>query len=298
MFETMNAKYIIILARPEQWVKNFFVALPLFFSGALLDLEEWSRTVIAFFAFSFMASAVYCLNDIRDIESDKAHPRKCVRPLASGKVSVQTAWLLMAVLIAASCATCFLPGSGQSLSVLGVVFFYLALNIAYCLRLKQYAIVDVFIVSFGFVLRVAAGGFACDIWLSPWIILLTYLIALFLAFAKRRDDVALRERTGLITRKNTVRYNLDFLNLTLGIIGAVSIVCYILYTVSPDVEARMGSRYVYTTSIFVLAGILRYLQVSIVDTKSGSPTKILLHDRFIQTCIALWLLLFLIIIYL
>ena len=294
----MKLKYIVRLIRLEQWVKNAFVVLPLFFSGSLLDVIAWRHALIAFMAFSFMASAVYCLNDIRDVEADKTHPKKRFRPLASGQVSVRAAYIAMSLLMITAFGTCLALGGTQAYELLAVVSFYLVLNIAYCLRLKQFAIVDVFIVSFGFVLRVAAGGFACEIWLSPWIILLTYLIALFLAFAKRRDDVVLRERTGVVTRKNTVGYNLDFLNLTLGIIGAVTIVCYILYTVSHDVETRLGSRYVYTTSIFVLAGILRYLQVTIVEARSGSPTKILLHDRFIQVCVALWLVSFLIIIYL
>ena len=122
--------------------------------------------------------------------------------------------------------------------------------------------------------------------------------ALFLAFAKRRDDVVIRQETGKITRKNIVRYNLEFLNQTLSIIGAITIVCYIIYTVSPEVEARMNSQYVYITSIFVLAGILRYLQITIVDIHSGSPTKIMLHDRFIQICLFLWACLFAFIIYL
>lgn len=294
----MNPKYIIKLIRPEQWVKNLFVALPLFFSGSLLDTQGWYDTTIAFLAFSFIASAIYCLNDIRDVKADKAHPKKCHRPIASGKVSISTARVIMAILIIASFGVCFLLNNGRTAALLGVISLYLVMNIAYCLKLKQYAIIDVFIVSFGFVLRIAAGGFACGIWLSPWIVSLTFLIALFLAFAKRRDDVVMRERTGVVTRKNTLRYNLDFLNQTLSIIGSITIVCYILYTVSPDVEARMSSRYVYITSVFVLAGILRYLQVSIVDVRSGSPTKILLRDKFIQLCIVFWLLSFLIIIYL
>lgn len=294
----MNPLYIIKLIRPEQWVKNLFVALPLFFSGSLLDGWSWRQTAIVFIAFSLMASSIYCLNDIMDIEADKTHPKKCLRPLASGKVSVKSAWLVMIGLIITSCGCCLLLNSNQTFIVIGIIAFYLFMNIAYCLKLKQYAIIDVFIISFGFVLRIAAGGFACDIWLSPWIVSLTFLIALFLAFAKRRDDVVLRESTGKVMRKNTVRYNLDFLNQTLSIIGSVTIVCYILYTVSPDVETRMSSKYVYVTSIFVLAGILRYMQASIVDIKSGSPTKILLHDRFIQCCVILWLLSFLVIIYL
>ncbi len=294
----MTLKSIIKILRPHQWVKQMFVVLPLFFSGSLLDAWCWRQAVVAFMAFSFMASAIYCLNDIRDVEADRRHPKKKFRPLAAGEMSISGAYALMAVLVMASAGTCLLSDAAQAPGLTCAVGAYLALNVAYCLKLKQYAIVDVFIVSSGFVLRVVAGGVACGVWLSPWLISMTFLIALFLAFAKRRDDVVLHEKTGLVARRNTERYNLDFLNQTLGIIGAVTMVCYIIYTVSPEVETRMGSRYVYVTALFVLAGILRYLQVALVDDRSGSPTKILLHDRFIQCCMAMWVLVFVIIIYL
>lgn len=294
----MTLKSIVRLLRPHQWVKQLFVVLPLFFSGSLLNLWCWRQAAIAFMAFSAMASAIYCLNDIRDIEVDRRHPKKRYRPLAAGEVSVRSAYALMAGLVMASLGICLLSDAAQELPLMGIVCLYLVLNVAYCLKLKQYAIVDVFIVSLGFVLRVVAGGVASDTWLSPWLISMTFLIALFLAFAKRRDDVVLHQKTGQVTRRNTERYNLDFLNQTLGIIGAVTMVCYIIYTVSPEVEMRMGSRHVYVTSLFVLAGILRYLQVAIVDYKSGSPTKILLRDKFIQGCIAMWIFVFVIIIYL
>lgn len=171
------------------------------------------------------------------------------------------------------------------------------LNIAYCLKLKLFAIIDVFIVASGFVLRLVAGGVACDIWLSPWIVSLTFLLALFLAFAKRRDDVVQYELKGSITRKNVNRYNRAFLDQVLGLIGAIIIVCYVMYAVSPDVEARLDSQYVYVTSVFVLAGILRYLQLTIVDSRSGSPTAVLYRDRFIQSCVACWILMFMFILY-
>lgn len=292
----MKILSVIRLMRPFQWAKNVFVALPLFFSGSMLDPWCWRQTIVTIIAYSLMASSIYCLNDIRDVDADRSHPRKRHRPIASGTVGMITAKALTVCLIVVSLACCLLLGE-YAVPTGGVLAVYLVLNIAYCLKLKQYAIVDVFIVSFGFVLRLLAGGIACHIWLSPWIVCMTFLLALFLAFAKRRDDVVLRESRGVVTRGNTTRYNLEFLNQTLSILGAVTIVCYIIYAVSPEVEARMESHYVYLTSVFVLAGILRYLQVAIVFAHSGSPTKILLHDRFIRWCIVLWLLLFFFIIY-
>jgi len=244
-----------------------------------------------------MASSIYCLNDIKDAEDDRCHPKKRLRPIASGEISIKLASIVMITLSACSLSCCFLLGD-SALNVAGILLLYLFLNIAYCLELKRFAIIDVFIISSGFVLRLVAGGISCHIWLSPWIVSMTFLIALFLAFAKRRDDVVLYKETGTIARRNIVRYNIEFMNQVLGLIGAITIVCYIIYTVSPEVVARFKNDYVYVSSIFVLAGILRYLQVAIVDVRSGSPTKILMHDRFIQSCIVLWIFVFILIIYL
>lgn len=288
---------IFRLIRPMQWVKNGFVFVPLFFGGKLLDPECWIAALWVFMSFSLMASSIYCLNDIKDVEADRAHPRKRLRPIASGEVSVKLAYAIMACLIFGALSIPLLVNGAQKMHVVVILVLYLVLNILYCLKLKQYAIVDVFTVSLGFVLRLVCGGVACDIWLSPWIICMTFLLALFLAFAKRRDDVVLHDTKGIVSRKNILRYNIPFMNQVLGIIGSVTIVCYIIYTVSPEVERRLGSDYVFVTSIFVLAGILRYLQVSMVDLKSGSPTKILMQDRFIQYCILCWLFVFAIILY-
>lgn len=289
---------LIKLLRPAQWLKNMFVFLPLFFGGKLLDMASWYDAIIAFIAFSLAASSIYCLNDIKDVEADKMHPKKRFRPIASGAVSVTTGVVTMLILILLSTSLPFLAlHSKAGINLSTVIGLYIVLNFAYCLKLKQFALVDVMIIAIGFVLRVMAGGVACNIWLSPWIVLMTFLLALFLAFAKRRDDVIMRERTGIVSRPNTLRYNLEFLNQTLGLIASITIVCYIIYTVQPDVESRMSSSYVYVSSIFVIAGILRYLQSAIVDARTGSPTKIVMHDRFVQSCIVGWIITFLIILY-
>lgn len=289
---------MVLLMRPHQWVKNIFVLLPLFFGGQLLNALCWREAILTFVAFSFMASAVYCLNDLRDVEADRLHPSKCKRPLASGKIKPSDAITLMVILILSSIAISYFLLGPSNVKVSLILLSYLFLNILYCLKLKQYAIIDVFIVSFGFVLRLLAGGVACDIWLSPWIVLMTFLLSLFLAFAKRRDDVIIYESEQIKVRKNVKQYNLPFLNQTLGLLGAIIIVCYIMYCVSPSVEARFDNDYVYVTSVFVLAAILRYLQISIVDQRSGSPTKVLFHDRFIQICLLLWFASFAFILYL
>lgn len=289
---------ILKLIRPHQWLKNVFVLIPMFFGGSLLDPEDIRASLLTFLAYSFVASSVYCFNDINDVEADRRHPVKCKRPLASGAVSMGTAWMLMALMfVLAALMTALLGDRGHILKVGGVLLFYYILNICYCAKLKQYAIVDVCIVAFGFVLRVLAGGFATDITLSKWLVLMTFLLTLFLSFAKRRDDVLRMNETGEPPRKNTIRYNLTFINQAITITASVTLVCYIMYTVSPEVVARLGSDQLYLTSVFVLLGLLRYMQITVVDKKSGDPTKIMLRDRFTQLVVVLWALTFLILIY-
>lgn len=289
---------ILKLIRPHQWLKNVFVLIPMFFGGSLLDPEDIRASLLTFLAYSFVASSVYCFNDINDVEADRRHPVKCKRPLASGAVSMGTAWMLMALMfVLAALMTALLGDRGHILKVGGVLLFYYILNICYCAKLKQYAIVDVCIVAFGFVLRVLAGGFTTDITLSKWLVLMTFLLTLFLSFAKRRDDVLRMNETGEPPRKNTIRYNLTFINQAITITASVTLVCYIMYTVSPEVVARLGSDLLYLTSVFVLLGLLRYMQITVVDKKSGDPTKIMLRDRFTQLVVVLWALTFLILIY-
>ena len=291
---------ILKLLRPQQWVKNLFVFLPLFFDRHLFDVEYLLPCVLVFFAFCFAASGIYCLNDIIDVEADRKHPEKCKRPIASGAVSQRAGYIIMAVCFIISLALlAFIhrPDGRNGLLFL-VVGGYVVMNIAYSLKLKQLAIIDVFIIAIGFVLRVLAGGMATGIFLSHWIVLLTFLLTLFLAFAKRRDDVVALEKSGVAMRQSVNRYNLPFMNLAISIIASITMVCYIMYSVSPRVVERFNSPYVYLTSLFVLAGIIRYLQITVVDVQSGSPTKVLLKDRFIQGCVICWLVTFALILYL
>ena len=192
--------------------------------------------------------------------------------------------------------TLFLLPDNQ-MKTAGVIFFYWVLNIAYCLFLKQHAIIDVCVIAFGFVLRIISGGLATGIGLSKWIVLMTFLLMLFLSFAKRRDDVLRMNETGHAPRKNTSRYNLTFINQAITITASVTLVCYIMYTMSPEVIANFHTSNLYLTSVFVLLGLLRYIQIAVVDKKSGDPTKVILNDRFIQLIVLGFGLTFLIIIY-
>lgn len=289
-------KKTLLLIRPQQWIKNGFVLIPMFFGGRLLNADDAIASVVTFFAFSFAASAIYCFNDIVDVDADRRHPVKCHRPIASGAVSVPTAYALMAVLVLLSALLLFfLPQRAGETA--GIVAFYFLLNMAYCIWLKRHAIIDVCTVAFGFVLRILAGGMACDVAVSNWLVLMTFLLALFLSFAKRRDDVLRMNETGEPPRRNTIRYNITFVNQAITITGTVTLVCYIMYTVSPEVVSRFHAPYLYLTSIFVLVGLLRYMQLTVVDEVSGDPTKILLRDRFTQAIVVAWIMAFLLIIY-
>ena len=288
-------KYIRLI-RPSHWVKNMFVFMPLFFGHQLLNIPLLLNAMVMCVSFSFIASAVYCLNDIIDVEADRRHPVKCKRPIASGDVSVPTAYLMMFILIAMSISVLFLSSVGV-VSGICVIVAYLLMEIAYCLKLKRYAIIDVCMLSLGFVLRIIAGGVVTDIVISHWLVMMTFLLTLFLGIAKRRDDVLKMMSTGIAPRHNTKRYNLTFVNNAITITASVMLVCYIMYTVSPEVTENFHTRYLYLTSIFVLIGLLRYMQLAVVDEKTGDPTKILLHDRFTQLVVAAWGLTFLLIIY-
>ena len=286
--------HIIRLLRPLQWMKNVFVLAPLFFTGRLLDWSLLAPTLVVFAAFCLAASSIYCLNDVSDVESDRLHPKKRLRPIASGAVSVDAGYATMTVCMLLALLLSFSAGFQSFVCLL----LYLVINVGYCLKLKQIAIVDVVLIAMGFVLRVLAGGLVAGIWISEWLVLMTFLLTLLLALAKRNDDFRLFVQTGHEPRKSITGYNRDFINQAVSILAAVTLVCYIMYTMSPDVIQRMGTRYVYLTIFWVLAGLLRYMQNMIVYGRSGSPTKAMVKDRFLLLCVIGWILSFFIIIYL
>lgn len=272
--------------------------MPLFFSGGLFHTQDFSLTCWLFVAFSLAASSIYCFNDIIDIDNDRTHHKKKQRPIASGAVSVPQAYTLMLTLLCLSVFVLFVSGLSRNIAVAALLGSYYLINIAYSLRLKHYPIVDVFIIATGFLIRVIIGGYATGTLLSHWIIQMTFLLALFLAFCKRRDDVVIFSSTGIKPRQNTDRYTLEFINPAIAIIAAVTLVCYIMYSTSAEVTQRFQSQYVYVTSLFVLAGFLRYLHVTIVYGQSGNPVQTLVKDRFLQASLLGWIAAFFTIIYL
>lgn len=286
-------KDILKLIRLQQYVKNLFIFLPLFFAGQITDLSLLFDAVMAFIAFSLSASALYILNDCLDIEADRLHPIKKLRPLVSGAISIKTAVILLGI-FSITGALLMQYVSSQALIFLCV---YVTLNICYSYYLKHIAIIDICIISAGFVLRLFVGASVTNIQLSQWIVIMTFLLALFLALAKRRSDLLLLKSTGKKMRQVIDGYNLQLVDNSMAIMSSVVIVTYLLYTTSAEVTSRLNNDYLYLTSMFVVLGIMRYMQIAFVEKDSGSPTKILLGDKFTQLTIIAWALSFAWIIY-
>ncbi|MEC3874738.1 decaprenyl-phosphate phosphoribosyltransferase [Chryseobacterium salviniae] len=290
-------KYFKLL-RVEQWVKNLFVFVPLFFSGNIQNIDLLTKSIFAFIIFSLAASAVYILNDYNDIEADRKHPEKRRRPLASGAISKHQAIGILAGLIIADIALVFFAQVYFQHSLwkfATIIGSYFVMNLAYTFRLKHVAIIDISIIALGFVLRVLAGGYITGISISQWAILLTFVLALVLAIGKRRGELINAQISGK-TRKALDGYNVQFADIALSISVTLAIVCYLMFTLSPEVQAKFHQRVFYTV-IFVVFAFLRYLQQTLVYNRTESPTKIVYRDRYIQATLLLWVAAFLIQIY-
>lgn len=271
--------------RVHQWVKNIFIFMPLFFSFKFTDVSLLIANIWSFIGFSFIASTIYIVNDWCDYKADMLHPEKKHRPIASGAVSRKEALILLIILFFISFT--IYVGVLKNMEALYLIIGYFVLNLLYSFKLKHIPVVDISIVAVGFVIRVFVGGIVIDTPISQWLIVMTFLLALLLALGKRRDDVIIYEKTGNKTRKNIDGYNLIFANAGIIIITAVILVAYIMYTMSEEVIARNGNN-LYLTSLFVIIGLLRYLQIIFVDENSGSPTKIFFKDHFLHVIIILW----------
>ncbi len=285
---------VLKLIRIHQYVKNLFIFMPIFFVGSIHDMNLFYPACIAFVSFSLITGAVYIFNDIQDINEDKLHPRKQHRPLAAGNISIKCGLLIMLFLLVLGSALMYLT----SIQALAITYVYIAMNVLYSILLKSIAIVDVSIIAIGFVLRLVIGSIVTDVPLSMWIVVLTFFLALFIALAKRRDDMLILEQTGKSLRASLNGYNLKFLDASLVIIAAVNIVTYLLYTISSEMTFRGNADYLYFSTLFVIIGMLRYLQVTFIKHNSGSPFKVIINDRFLQVTIIMWLAFFIWVLYL
>jgi 4-hydroxybenzoate polyprenyltransferase len=292
LINLLDLEYLKLL-RPKDWAKNLFLFLPLFFGRKFTDLHLLNLVALGFVAFSCIASSIYIINDYRDREDDRKHPVKCKRPLASGAVSPTSALVICAVLIVAGFTMALLIREKFAV----VLAIYFLVNLGYSLGLKSIAILDLILLAAGFVLRIKAGSVISYVPLSEWIVIMVFLLAIFMAIGKRRDDVLLKLSTGTDMRKSIKGYNLELLNVLLALVSAIIVVAYLMYCMDPATIANMGTYRLYYTSVFVMAGIMRYLQIIYVAADAGSPTKILYKDRFIQITLLLWMASFFIILY-
>lgn len=286
-------KDIILLIRPAHWTKNLFILIPAFFAGSIFQLDKLQDTLLGIISFSLVASSIYIFNDLLDIEADKIHPLKKERPLAAGSVSKNNAIIILSILLISGFSIAWLLHP----NFLILVACYVILNIGYSLGLKNVSIVDLFIVAIGFLIRIYCGGVLSNVNVSHWLSIMILLLSLFLVLAKRRDDLILQSNSHSIIRKSSTKYNLEFINACLTVFAAVIVVAYIMYTVSAEAVQHFESKYLYSTTLFVIAGIMRYLQITIVEQNSGSPTKILIKDKFILLTILCWIISFYLIIY-
>ena len=271
--------------RPEQWLKNGFVLAPIVFSGLIGDPDAWLRPVLAVAAFCAASSAVYLVNDVIDRDADRSHPIKKDRAIASGEVSVATA-LSVAVLLVAAAAVVSIWLGGWFPAVLGA---YVVLVLLYSALLTRAVFLDVLVVAAGFVLRVVGGAVAIDVPVSRWILVVTYLLALYLALGKRRSELVLLGAEAGNHRVVLGHYTLPMVDQAISVVLGATVLAYALYTVAPDTVAKVGSEGLLATVPIVLYGLFRYLYLLHRHELGGSPTKALLTDRPLLVCVVVWL---------
>jgi decaprenyl-phosphate phosphoribosyltransferase len=262
--------------RPHQWVKNLFVAAALVFSRHLTNGEYVLRTAIAVLAFCMLSGAVYAFNDVRDVEADRAHPTKKNRPIASGALSERAALTASIVLAVIALAGCLV----LSWKLAAIAALYLAQNVAYSVKLKHIAFIDVGVIATGFILRVLAGAAAIDVKASGWLLICTALIAIFFGLGKRAHELAWAERTGQAheTRASLAGYRIPVVRAAMFVTGIVTCVAYLAYTVDNHTVTFFKTDELPYSSPFVALGILRFLSLALWYPKGESPTEAMLKD--------------------
>lgn len=280
---------MILVLRPKQWIKNLFIFFPVFFGGKLTSANAAVETLIAFAGFCFLTSAVYILNDLSDVNEDRLHPQKKFRPIASGKLSFPLAVAEMIVALFIGFGIFFCLEKTYDAIVWSTA--YLLLNIAYTFKLKQISIIDTVTIACGFVIRLYLGSAVSSIALSNWIIIMVFIAALLLAIGKRRDDLVNYHENRHISRRNIQLYSIEYLNVILSVLAAVLVVIYIQYVLSAEAPAQTNG-YLFLTIPFVLTGLLRYLQIVLVEKKEADPSAIIWKDTFLQLVLIGWLFLF------
>jgi len=270
-------KELLITMRPSQWYKNLILFISIIFSFNIKNLEMWSIAIFAFVIFCLLSGGEYIINDIIDLEKDKKHPKKQKRPIASGKLKLNYALISAIILIVGGItASYFINIPFMILSI-----SYVLLILLYSLRLKHLIIVDLLVISIGFVISAIAGGVAINVFISPWLIVCTFLLALFLAIAKRRHELVLLGDEGKNHRKILSEYSTNVLDQMMSIATAALIISYSMYTFLSN------NYYMMLTIPFAIYGIFRYLFL-VHSTNFGGEAEMLFKDKGMQICIVLW----------
>jgi 4-hydroxybenzoate polyprenyltransferase len=277
---------MIRLARPHQWIKNTLVGAALVFSQRLFDPLDVLLTAVAFVAFCALSSAGYVLNDIVDRDADRLNPEKSDRPLARGDLTVAAA-SRMGLMLA---AIAMVLSAALGWKFAGIALLYAALQFAYSLWAKHHVVIDVIAVALGFVMRAFAGGVAIHVGVSPWLAFITFVLALFLVLARRRHELIVLGDSATAHRGSLAQYSVRLVDQMISIVAGATLVSYMIYTASAEVEAKLGTPYLYLTVPFVAFGILRYLYLIDERNEGGDPAQVLLRDRPLLLAVALWIL--------
>ena len=281
----MSVNVLIQAARPWQWIKNLIVLFPVVFSLSMADPGAWGLAALATAAFCLASSGVYLINDLRDREADRAHPRKRNRPIASGRLSPTAAAVEAIVLLAAATAVAW----QVNVPFVGVVWAYILMQMAYTVVLKHLMLVDVFCIALGFVFRAAGGAVAIQVEISPWLFLCTFTLCLFVGFCKRYSETASFEDAGVATdhRRTLAGYDRPLLTHLITLSASVAVVTFLLYASSQRVVNQFGSGLLIYTIPFVMYGVFRFAMQS-MRGRYGDPTELILRDRAFQLTMALW----------
>ena len=279
------------LVRWNHWVKNVFVLAPLFFSGDYYDISNVADALKPFFIFCLVSSCVYIFNDLLDYEADSAHNKKRLRPLPSGRIGKPMAVLILSIMFISACL--LLYTLRMPINFIYVVSLYALINLVYSTGLKHIPVLELILVSSGFVLRLVGGGEALSIVLSPWIITATASLSLLITVAKRRSDLVQRSDPEE-QRASLIGYNVEFLNALLSILVSVTIVVYVIFSISDYATERYG-RFIIFSSIPVLIGLFRFLQLAIVFERGDFPTELITRDKGIIASILLFVCIFILI---
>jgi 4-hydroxybenzoate polyprenyltransferase len=286
--------YIIKLIRVRQWIKNFFCFAPILFAGQLLNTELFTKNILAFLAFCAVSSSVYIINDIIDVEADRAHKKKRFRPIASGEISIKQAVIILIIIIA---ITVLLSALINIYFVITVAAYFI-INLLYSIKVKHVVILDVFFISLGFMLRLIGGAAAIHVSLSSWMILTAIFISLFLAISKRRAELSQIEQDNLDKQRKVLNYyGIEFTDQMNTIAATGTIICYALYTVSEKAVSTFHTENLIYTTPFVIYGIFRYLYLIHQKNLGESPTQIVTKDIPIMLNTLIWLIVSVFIIY-